>query len=372
MKANLIELKPRLVAKTNQRVGIISNGADNAYPSRMERLILASSTAKAAAEMYANFLTGGGFVDEALNGVIVGEHNYKPITLYKLLERTALSVAFQSGFFWAVGYKYEADAAHRVNSLRPLPFKACRLGEPDDASYSGKIAVFDNWDGTKGKKMSKDIKKLDIFNPRGAVVEAQMVAAGAPQKYRGQIFHHFNNDEYTYPLSPLDVAQDDADTEHQISLFKNGELRGGMFAKYLIRHAYFETEKNKTEFLNRLREFQSAENNGAIMLIEDDIGVDETGEVTDNGFKMEKVEQNIDDKLFINWEKSTANNIRKAFKAIPTVLIEYVEGKLGGTSGEALTRISEAFAEVLEHWGGDEFRDESGELLNFDIKELEF
>jgi hypothetical protein len=60
--------------------GIVPYDIDNAYPSRMERLINASVTARSAAGMYARFLSGQGFVDKALNDVIVGTEHYKKIT----------------------------------------------------------------------------------------------------------------------------------------------------------------------------------------------------------------------------------------------------------------------------------------------------
>jgi hypothetical protein len=48
------------------------------------------------------------------------------------------------------------------------------------------------------------------------------------------------------------------------------------------------------------------------------------------------VNTNINDKLFEYTEKSTANNIRKAFGNIPSILIENNESSVFGNSGEML------------------------------------
>src|SRR5690606_9134016 len=53
-------------------------------------------------------------------------------------------------------------------------------------------------------------------------------------------------------------------------------------------------------------------------------------------FKLDKVENNINDKLFDQWEDALTNKIRKANKALPAVLIDYEAGTLGTTSGEAI------------------------------------
>lgn len=348
MKANLYELKQRNVVKPDKRNEILNNGADNAYPTRVERLILGSVTAKSAASMYASFLVGDGFANESLNKIVVGEMNYKPITLYKLLEKVAHSVAYQQGLYLHCNIGFDG-AKYYINEINPLPFKHCRLGSPDDVNYSGKVAIYDNWDKQKGGGIqASKVNRVDVFNFTPSVIEAQVNKAGGWEKYKGQVFWHFFDDEYIYPLSLVDVVQDDADTELQISQFKNGELNGNLFAKYILRHAYFESETEKAEFLHRIAQFQGSKNNGSIMVIEDDITQDALGEVKDNGLKFEKIEQNVNDKLFIDWEQSTANNIRKAFKAIPPVLIDYTEGKLGNTSGTALVEAAKFYNEMTK------------------------
>jgi hypothetical protein len=98
--------------------------------------------------------------------------------------------------------------------------------------------------------------------------------------------------------------------------------------------------------------------------------------------KLEKIEQNINDKMFEGYEASTQNAIRKAYNAIPQILIDYETGQLGTTSGEALRqaaefynamtveprmKISQIFEEIFSN-----FIDPSLRGRNWEIRELDF
>ena len=91
-RLTLVDLPAPFTLKPVKVDGIISYDIDNAYPSRMERLINSSVTAKAAAGMYARFLSGQGFADESLNTVIVGKDNFRSITSLELLRKIAASL----------------------------------------------------------------------------------------------------------------------------------------------------------------------------------------------------------------------------------------------------------------------------------------
>jgi hypothetical protein len=348
-QATITKVKPRNVTKTDKRKGIINNGSDNAYPTHIERIILSSVTAKAAAEMYANFLVGNGFKDKSLNSIVVGMQNYKPITAYDLLERTARSISFQNGAVWHLNYGWRGDGNYFISEIQPIVYKYFRLGEHDDLKYNAKGVIYDNWDRVNSSRIQdNDLHVIDVFNPRSSVIDSQVKKAEGITNYKGQVYWKFFEDEYNYPLSPIDVARDDADTEYQISKFKNGELSRNFFAKYILRHAYFENQADKKKFVEQIEQFQGGENNGSLMLVEDDIEQDDSGEIKDNGLKFEKIEQNINDKLFVDWEQSIANNIRKSYKAIPPVLIDYQEGKLGNTSGESLVQAGMFYNEMTK------------------------
>ena len=166
----------------------------------------------------------------------------------------------------------------------------------------------------------------------------------------------------------------DADTEKQISIFKNGELRRGFFLKHIVHHTAFDNSADAEEFKEKFNKMMGAGHEISCMVLEGEF--DDQGNLLDGpNIKIDKVDQNITPKLFDSYESSTTNNIRKAYLSIPQILIDYEDGKLGTTSGEALRQasefyntqiediqmsISQAFKQIFSNWKDDL----SGETFN--------
>ena len=337
-RLNLVDLPAPFKLVPVKLDGIVSYDVDNAYPSRIERLINASVTAKAAAGMYRRFLSGAGFKDPALNLIVVGREGYKDVTAMDLLHKTSRSFSYFNGSYWRLQY-----TGANISGVRLEPFRYCRLGEMDNTDYNGKIVVYNNWDKWRNSRVNKsEYLCIDVYNPDPQVIAAQVAAAGDFSKWKGQIYYNFLEDEYIYPLSPLDPVKWDADTETQISVFKNGELRRGFFLKYIMHHTRFNTDDEAQAFAQKMMGFMGGDHNNSMIVLEGSF--DREGKIIDGeNVKIEKVEQNINDKLFESYESSTQNSIRKAYNAIPQILIEYEDSKLGTTSGEALRQASEFY-----------------------------
>ena len=364
-KITLAELPAPFKVQAVKLDKIMQYGDDNNYPSRMERIINSSVTANSASRMLARFLVGKGFVNSSLNDIIVGKDEYqRPITAYKLLGQIALSIAKFKGFYVRVQY----DMNFKKTGLKHESFKYCRLGLVDDNDYAGKVVIYNNWDNyRKDKKEREKFKVVDVYNPDTEVLQAQITKSvgGEFKKFKGQVYFNFIDDEYIYPVSPIDPVLWDADTESQIGKFKNSELRRGFFLKYIIHHSNFESQKDADEFSEYVKKMMGGDHDISAMILEGTFDR-ETGKLIENeNIKVEKIEQNINDKLFDSYETSTQNNIRKAFDAIPQVLIDYEDSKLGSTSGEALLQaakfynsqtqnkrqvITEAFEELFKNW----------------------
>jgi hypothetical protein len=213
----------------------------------------------------------------------------------------------------------------------------------------------------------KKASKVHVYNTTKEAIDSQIEAADGFAKWKGQIFFWFEDDDYIYPVSLVDPVMYDADTEKQISLFKNGELRRGFFMKYIIHHTSFDNPEDAEDFKDKLKKMMGGGHEYSSLVMDGEFDVDGKLKSGPN-IKIEKVEQNVDDKLFDAYEKSTVNNIRKAFHAIPQLLIDYEDGKLGTTSGEALIQasafynsqtedtrknIGQCFQQIMKNWKDD-------------------
>jgi len=375
-RITLGELPEPFKVVSRKREGIENYDIDNAYPSRMERLINGSVTAKSSASMLSRFLIGKGFEDSNLNKIIIGHDNYKrPITAFKLLRQIAVSTAYYAGYYVHAQF----DANLNVTGLAYEDFKNCRFGLKNHKDYSGHIVVYNNWDYSKSQKIKKeDYICVPVWNMNEAVIKSQIEKAKGIKTYKGQIFFNFLDEYYIYPLSPIDPVFYDADTEHEISMFKNGELRRGFFMKKIIHHTQFNSQSEADDFKNEIVKFQGGGHKYSFMVLEAQFDPDTGALQKENNIAIENIEQNIDDKIFESYEKSCINNIRKAYNAIPQILIDYEDSKLGTTSGEALYQasqfynqmteelrmaISESFKEMFFKWKDKDLREKNWNIL---------
>ena len=346
------------------------NGADNLYPQRIERVRDASVTAKTATTMMANFIVGNGFENEALNSIVVNSDIFGETTLLKLATQLANQLATHNAASMQVQY----DGMLKISGLKSLPYRDVRLGKSDSNGYSGKIFVSSKWETIKDAKQAQ---KLDIFNPIPSVLAAQ-----ANKKWAGQVALLRFTDDYVYPLATIDTAFEDADTENQIAKFKNGELRRGFFAKYIIHHSEFETEADADDAKRTFQGFIGGGHEKSCLLLEGTFDADGKW-VKSNSIAIEKIEQNIDDKMFEGYETTIANNIRKICCAIPKILIDSDDSGIFGQSGEALTQavnfynmqtsryrsaLSEFLRSVLKHHTDQNIAN----ITNYNIKPLTY
>lgn len=373
MKATLAEIVRRNFVKYDKQAGIYNNGVDNAYPQRVERIINNSVTAKACADKAKSFFVGDGFVNPALNDIVVYSDVNGKVTLYKLLSQIAHQISRQK----AASLNIQYNALYDIAGVKSIPYRDCRFGKKDSNDYSGFIHVYDNWDKKPECKFDiKEAEKINVYNPDKNVVKTQF-----KKGYKGQISMLLLDDEYVYPLSQIDPALEDADTEAQIKAFKNGELRNGFFAKYILYHTKFENEKEQEDFKATMKKFVGGEFVSPVLMAEAEFN--EQGEfVKSANFQLQKIEQNINDKIFESYEKSVANNIRKSFWNIPSILIEQQDASLFGQSGEAMKASFQIYnaetkniRQAIEQWLKDIFSHSNITELktaDFTIKELSY
>jgi hypothetical protein len=380
------EVDKRVIITPNKRIkrtdegvnGLMTFGQDNDYPQLMEKIINGSVTAKTSANVYAKFLTGEGFEQTEINKIVVGtDSKGKDITLINLLRQFCLSISRNNGAYIHCNYTLD----FKVKNTHLKPFKYCRFALTDDEGYSAKILVYDNWekDKSKGRYDEKQIKNFNVFNTRQNVFEDQVRAAKGIENYKGQVFFLFLDEEYFYPLSNYDEVYLDCDTEAQLSLYKNRQTRNSFFKKTILRVQPRKTEEETDELAKQVRKMLGPDGDGLLIIEEEP---DENGEFADNkGFAADQLDSDVEDDLFKEWPKQLANNIRKAAKNIPTLLIEVEDAIFSNQSGEAIrqatnfynaltkddrTAISEAFQEIFSNFDNETLRNNK----NWKIKEL--
>jgi hypothetical protein len=310
----------------------------------MERIINSSITAKSVRGVYAKFLAGQG-INELVDNIVVGKDSKgKDITVIKLLRTVSNSFAGNNGSYIHVNVNLEGQ----VVNCRPIPFKYCRFASLDDKGYTAKIGVYENWekdpDNTRTMQVfdKTKIRWYNIFNLTTSALASQINEAGGITKYKGQIYFSFIDDDYLYPLSPFDSVSLDCDSENQVSIFKNNQTRNGMTKKTIMRMVEPSNKEDEAELSKTVSDFLGVDGPN-VMVLYDEIDK-ETQELKKNGaFAMDSIESSIDDKLFEGWQKDLANNIRKAVRALPAVLIDYEESKLGTTSGEGIIQATNYF-----------------------------
>lgn len=360
--------------------GLVKFGENNDYPQLMEKLIYGSVTAKASANIYAKFLIGQGFENEQINDIKIGlDSRGKQITVKSLLSQVAISVSKNNGFYIHCNLTLD----RKIKNVHLKAFKNCRFAKPDDTGYSSQIAYYDNWEKeikeTGAKYDKRKIKFFNVFNLDEKVFNSQIQNVKGIENYKGQIYFQFFDDEYFYPLSNYDEVYLDCDTEAQIALYKNRELRNGFFKKTVLRIQESLGDGYKESLAESARQSLGAGGDG-LWIIEDQLNEDnEPG--SESAFKIDQIDSNIDDELFDNWEKGLANNIRKAAKGVPATLLDVEESKLGTTSGEAYAQavnvfntitnddrdlISKSFKEMFSNFDNEVLRNNT----NWKIKPL--
>ena len=202
-----------------------------------------------------------------------------------------------------------------------------------------KIIINKNW-GDNSTFKKQESKSFDLFtNDKNAFAE-QVKKAGGIEKYRGQIHFQFWDDDYLYPLSPFDPVYLDCDTEQQVSLFMNREIRNGFMATTILRVAAG-TEEEEQAISNRIENATGADGTRVLLMV-DEIDPD-TQEIKKNGsFAVDKIDSNINDKLFESWENSLMSKIRRS-QNVPSIFLDYETNKLGGTSGEAIIQATNSY-----------------------------
>lgn len=318
----------------------LANGEGNDYPTKIELLVGGSATAKACAGVIADFIYGKGFSLEAEARATAKERGerFKKESLYindrretpnDLLKKVARSLSYHRGVFLQINY----NQLFQKTSVQVLPYGCCRLGVKDSKSYRGKVLYYNNWDKLQDKKeIDKSVSVIDLYDPRPEVIQEQVNKAGGWDNYKGQVFFLNLDRNDSYPLAWADTVLLDCESEMLSSKYTRNGFKKGFFGTYAFVTSPFKSEADKEEFQDHLRRSIGVEAEQSVFHFQ----LEMSGDKLEDQVLVKPIESNVKADLFEYADRKTANNIRKTYGNVPPVLIDFVEGKLGNTSGESL------------------------------------
>lgn len=309
----------------NKQLGVVFNGEDNLYPVLVENIIRSSPSTLQCSGIYESFLGGSGFVADLLEEATYNLMESR--TPQDLLSDVIPECAEQQGVFVQVGY----NAAFQKTGFQVVPYDYCRLGKQDDENYSGKIIM--NPDGWDRRADKKKIQIFDTYNPRPEVIQAQVERDGGWENYKGQILYFKLNSKAAYAESLVEACYLFSDTEANLGLHYNRMVRKGFKDAWIVRHKKFDSKNKQQGFETNLKHVYGNENTGGILLVEDEFN-SENKETSK--FQFDFLEDKTKSDKYKHFEESSANFIRKSFKNIPPQIVDFVQGKLGNTSGDDL------------------------------------
>ena len=346
MKIDILEIVKNVV-KWNDKLEIYTNGEDNLYPERIDRLKNNSITAKMASDMMVQYIIGGG---------LGNADNYKISDKQKLID-FATDVAEDITNNRGVFIHFDYDLQFEPVNPKVLPFERCRIGKKDSNDYNGKIYYKVDWSNKKEEPIV-----FDVYNNDKTIVENQISKAGKIQKYKGQVLFINLDRNYIYPLSRIDAVLNDCDSEAQAGVYRNQLLRKGFFGKQIVvtpplvsndepedilnpqgelvrNPKWMRKQDEATEAKRTIEKFIGAENAGGAMMIELS---DFEGKI-DDVFKVIKIDSTLDDKMFEYTENVTSKNILMAFNNLPVGLVKNPDNALFGNSGESYKVMQEMY-----------------------------
>ena len=318
----------------------LANGEKNDYPTMIELLVGGSATAKACAGVIADFIYGKGFSLEAEARAAARQQRtrFRKDTLYindkretpnDLLKKVARSLSYHKGVFVQVNY----NQLFQKTSVQVLPYRYCRLGARDSNNYRGKVLYYENWDNLQDKKeVDKQVTAIDMYDPRPEVIQAQVERVGGWENYKGQVFFLNLDRNDSYPLAWADVVLLDCESEMLSTKYTRNGFKKGFFGTYAFVTSTMNSDEDREEFRDNLRNSIGVEAEQSVFHFE----LEMKGDKLEDQVLVKPIESNVKADLFEYADKKTANNIRKTYGNIPPVLIDFVEGKLGNTSGDSL------------------------------------
>ncbi len=315
MKATVTKVTKRIDNTINKTEGIVNYDIDNAYPQRLKDIVNNSGSASGCVKMKARFLMGGGFEDEFFYKQKVNKHG---LTVDKLLRKICNNMSLLP----FVGVHVNYNALYKTSEVNYVPFENMRLTTCDHKKHPNMIAIYDDWQKTKGAIKWDKVDYINLYNPDTEVIDQEVIEAGGWGNYKGQI-HLYSPEGFEYPLADYDSVLEDMQTDGKAKTFKFRNITTNFMASHLLITDKIEDVDGQTpreDFIAGLEDFQGSDDALKIMHLEK--------ASTESTIELKKVEIQDVDKLYEFTEKSVKDNIMFSFLQPPVLLVQ-TAGKLG-------------------------------------------
>lgn len=188
-------------------------GQFNDYPQKILEIVRSSGTGQVCVDIYTKFIEGGGFKDQVLANLVI---NGKKERANSLLRKCARDLRHFNGFALLVKY----DGIGNPHAIYNVPFEHCRIEIDAKKNYTGRVAIHPDWTSQRGITFNlQDIKYVNQFNPSTVIDE--ILEAGSPLNYLGQILYFTADGDFEYPICPFDPVVTDMLTEESVSTVKH-------------------------------------------------------------------------------------------------------------------------------------------------------
>lgn len=317
----------KLVSKFINRYEIYGFGYDNLYPQNSILLADNSPSLEACLKIFRKFIFGHG-----MEGVF-----WKmPVNVFGLktdqfLRRLIDSYSVHKGF--AVNVIY--NGVGEVIGLIPLKFENIRLGKADDRGIIKKVAYYKDW---KGRIQSRDMVWYDVYNPDLSIIYEQAARSGGFQNWNGQVLYYGENGDLEYPKNSFHSNIENAATDNLVKNGKNANVSTNFMGSHVMQLPFtfdeiadqinsasnserkVDSQDVEKQFKEKITKFQSADNTGKIMLLENGFK-DKDGNMVE--IKIQKFDLQNYDKINEHTEKSIYDSLRRNY-LIPPILLQEV------------------------------------------------
>lgn len=255
----------RFVQTYDSTLDIKRYDSDNLYPNNIMLKVGDSATASGCLSRYIDFMEGNGITSKALSAFVANRDGQ---TLDDIHALVCGDEARFSGFALLVQY----DILCHPCGVYCIPFEQCRLEECDADGNVAHVVVHPDWSGKTtrdGDRMTVDTKnvlRIDVFNPDPAIVAEQMRKAGGITNYLGQVYYHSDAGYMTYPKPIYDSAITDISTDTGISNVMNRNVRSNFYPAGVV--TYFDNSEDEYDELGeKLQGLQGDLNAGKILAV---------------------------------------------------------------------------------------------------------